>query len=257
MRGKTPKEIAVMAEGGKRLGQILSELLADAKQTVRLEELEAKADKRIQELGGLPSFKTVKNYRWATCLCVNDVVVHGVPSTYALKHGDVLTVDVGMIYGGLHTDTAWTIVIGVNDGSEQYNERERFLTAGRLALREAFGQAIAGNRVGHISMAISAAVRKAGYSIVRSLVGHGVGKNLHEDPQIPGMLVQPLERTPLLVKNMTIAIEVIYAQGDGQVSYDTQDGWSIVTKDGSLSAVFEHTIAITSGKPFVLTELAE
>lgn len=242
---RTPAEIAIMREGGQKLGRILDELLTFATTGVSLLEIDKKADELIASAGGTASFKTVKGYKWATCLCVNEVVVHGIPTDRKLAQGDVLTVDVGLLYKGFHTDTAWTkIVDGQND---------EFLRVGESSLWKAIDQAKPGNYVGHISKAIEDSIVGAGYSIVKSLVGHGVGKTLHEEPQVPGFLKGPIESTPELALGMTIAIEVIYAMGSGAVVYDNDDGWTVATRDRSLTAVFEHTIAVTEGMPIVLT----
>lgn len=249
---KPPQELLVMKEGGRKLASILTALLASSRQGVALKDIDLLAQKLIRAAGGTPSFQTVSGYKWATCLCINDVVVHGVPSAYTLAQGDLLTVDVGLLYKGLHTDTAWTKIIGDKKG-DQREKKERFLDVGEEALWKAIAAAREGNRIGHISQQIHKTVKGAGYSVVRSLVGHGIGKKLHEDPQVPGFLSEPLERTVELKAGMTIAIEVIYAMGKHDVIYDTGDGWSIATKDGSLSSVFEHTIAITKDEPLVLT----
>lgn len=259
---KTNDEIASMTEGGRKLGIILSELLHSAQPGVTLESIEAHAQKRIAKSGGTPSFQMVKGYRWATCLCVNDVVVHGVPSAYVLKDGDVLTIDIGLLYKGLHTDAAWTKIIQNSKLSREagysiqnFEEKEKFLKIGEEALRKATAQAREGNRVGHISKAIQETIEGAGYSIVKSLVGHGVGRQLHEAPPVPGFLRGSIDRTEKLASGMTLAIEVIYAQGRGDLVYENDDGWSIATHDGKLSAVFEHTIAIATHDPLILTRL--
>ncbi len=249
---KTPQELLVMKEGGKKLAGILEELLKASSLGTKLIDIDHLAQKLIRAAGGTPSFQTVSGYKWATCLCVNDVIVHGVPSGYALVEGDVFTVDVGLLYKGLHTDTAWTKIVG-DKPREKRAEKERFLKVGEEALWKAIGAAREGNRIGHISQEIHKTIKDAGYSVVRSLVGHGTGKKLHEAPQVPGFIAEPLARTPELLAGMTLAIEVIYAIGKHDVIYDTGDGWSIATKDGSLSSVFEHTIAITKGDPLILT----
>lgn len=256
---KTPDEIAIMRQGGAKIGTILHQLLDQAQPGVSLMEIEAHADRLIGASGGTASFRTVKGYKWATCLCVNDVVVHGIPTNYVLKDGDVLTIDVGLLYQGFHTDTAWTKIIETKLGFAPeslalLSEKEKFLAVGEQAMWQGIAQARSGNRVGHISQAVQKIIEGAGYGIVKTLVGHGVGRELHEPPQIPGFLKGPIEATPLLVAGMTIAVEVIYARGLGAVVYANDDGWSIATRDGSLASVFEHTIVVTqSGVPIVLT----
>lgn len=253
MTPKTKEELRLMRDGGRKLASVLEVLLAAAKPGVSLLSLEELAQDRIRKSGGTPSFQTVRGYKWATCLCVNEVVVHGVPSVYRLKEEDLLTVDVGLLYKGFHTDTAWTKIVKSPE-TQVDSEKKRFLTVGEEALWSAIRQARAGNHVGHISQTIQEKVEGAGYSIVQSLVGHGVGRELHEEPQIPGFLKGSPDKTPLLVPGMTVAVEVIYAMGKGEVLYENDDGWSIATADRSLSAVFEHTIEITQGEPVVLTK---
>lgn len=241
------EKIRVMQEGGRRLGAILESLLLAAKPGVSLASIDALATTLIKKAGGTPSFTTVSGYKWATCLCVNDVVVHGVPSAYVLKKDDMFTIDIGMLYKGFHTDTAWTKIFA------REAKKERFLRVGEKALWSAIAQARVGNRIGHISRAIQKEVEGAGYSVMRTLIGHGVGRSLHEEPQVPGRLVGDIARTPPLTSGMTLAIEVIYAMGKSPVVYDSPDGWSIATRDHSLSAVFEHTIAVTEDEPLILT----
>ena len=254
MNIKTPEELASMREGGKKLGVILQKLLDYSKSGISLLDIEKLADRLINESGGTASFQTVEEYKWATCLCVNDVVVHGIPTDYILKDGDVLTIDVGLLYKGFHTDTAWTKEVKSQKSKVKSKDKEQFLRIGEEALWNAIEQAKAGNRTGHISRAIQDVVERAGgYKIVRTLVGHGVGKTLHEAPQVPGVLKDPLDSTPLLEIGMTIAIEVIYGEKTGAVGYVNDDGWRIGAKVEWLSSDFGHTIEITPDGPVVLT----
>jgi len=245
------QKISAMREGGKVLGAVLEELLDTAQPGVTLQQIEVLAQKRIKEAGMKPSFSTVADYKWATCLCVNDVIVHGIPTEYTLQEGDLLTIDIGLINKGYHTDTAWSKVIA-NPGFLIDDEVQKFLDVGKIALREAIAQAKEGNHVGHISGTLQRIVEESGYGIVRPLVGHGIGKTLHEEPQIPGFLRGAVEKTPKLHSGMTIAIEVIYTMGNPTVYYH-EDGWSIATRDHSLSAVFEQTVAIAEGEPLIIT----
>jgi len=261
---KTPAQIADMREGGKKLGGILQTLLSHSQPGVKLIDIENEAQRLIKEAGGEPSFSTVEDYKWVTCLCINEQVVHGIPNEYILKDGDVFTIDIGMIYKGFHTDTADTKIIrdptsshsvGLRGaGNEQDTEKERFLDVGRETLKKAIALARPGNRVGHISQCIEKEIKGAGYSVVRSLTGHGVGKTLHEEPMIPEYLDRPIEQTPLLTAGMTIAIEIIYAMGKGSIVYENQDGWTLASKDRSLTAVFEHSVALQEDQTQVLTE---
>ncbi len=254
---KTPGEIAIMREGGQKLGGILEQLLALAIPGENLLHIESEAQRLIKEAGGTPSFQTVAGYKWATCLCINEAVVHGIPKDYLLQDGDILTIDVGMLYKGFHTDIAWTKEVKSQKSKVKSEDIEKFLQVGQDALWKAIDQARVGNRIGHISKTIQEIIEGAGYGIVRTLVGHGVGRQLHEAPQIPGYLRVPVEETPELTIGMTLAIEIIYAMGGGAVVYPNDDGWTIATKDQSLSAVFEHTVAITSAEPSILTQRGE
>lgn len=249
---KTPEEIQAMRVGGDKIGRILQELLAMSVPGTRLLDLEAYAQKRIKEEGGLPSFSTVADYKWATCLCVNDVVVHGIPSEYCLKHGDVFTIDIGMIYEGLHTDTAWSLIVG--DEKDKTESKKRFLTVGAETLWKAIAVAKPGNRIGNISEVIQREIEGAGYNVIKDLTGHGVGRKLHEEPMIPEYIRGDIARTPLLASGMTIAIEVIYAEGKGTIEYVGDDGWALASRDQSLTATFEHTIVIGDPESTVLTK---
>lgn len=246
---KTPEEIAIMREGGKKLGIILEDLLEFSQTGVVLLDIEKRANELILASGATPSFSTVPGYKWATCLNVNEVVVHGIPSTYALRDGDVFTIDIGLIYKGLHTDTAGTKIIGPS------KKNEEFLNTGKLALERGIEAARVGNRIGDISKIVQETIEGAGYSIVKSLVGHGVGRDLHEEPQIPNYLRGSIANTLPLREGMTIAIEPIYAMGRGEIVYENTDGWTLATRDRSLTSVFEHSLAITASGPVVLTKL--
>ncbi len=250
---KTGEEIAVMREGGAKLGSILVTLLQFAQPGVSLSAIEEQANMLIDKSGGTASFKTVEGYHWATCLCVNEVVVHGIPTPYVLKDGDMLTIDIGLIYGGFHTDTAWTKVVGA-DPSPEKARKEDFLRVGQEALEKAITLARIDTHIGEISDSTQKIIEGAGYSIVKSLVGHGVGRELHEDPQVPNYARGAAENTYQFRGNETIAIEPIYTMGSGSVVYENDDGWTIATRDRSVAAVFEHSLAISENGPIVLTK---
>lgn len=262
---KTEEEIEVMRQGGRILAEALKEVLNHVRVGVSELELDKLAEKLILEKGGEPGFKKVDGYRHAICISTNDVVVHGVPTAYKLKEGDVVGIDCGVFYKGFHTDMAQTVRIKdepARNASQsdaggglmiKENEVDRFLETGERAMWEGIKAARLGNRIGDISKAIQNVVEGQGYSVVRSLIGHGVGRELHEEPEVPGFLSGPILKTPLLKIGMTIAIEVIYNMGKSDVVYSNSDGWTIKTKDGSLSGLFERTIAITQNDPEVLT----
>jgi methionyl aminopeptidase len=254
IRQKTKEEIAVMREGGKILGNILLELLDYSQVGIKLTDIEALACKRIDESGAKASFATVPEYHWATCLCVNEVVVHGIPTPYVLRDGDVLTIDIGLLFKGFHTDTAWTKIVGV-DASADKEKKITFLQIGQKTLFEAIKLGTIGNHVGDISASNQKILAGAGYGIVKSLVGHGVGYELHEDPQVPNYVRGAAANTYQFRGGETIAIEPIYTMGpSGSVVYENDDGWTISSRDRSIAAVFEHSIAITDNGPLVLTE---
>ncbi len=244
---KTPKEIEIMAKGGRRLASALGKVLAAVKVGVSLAELDQLAESLIKKSGGESSFKKVKNYYWTTCLNINQGVVHGIPNQYRLKKGDCLSVDIGNFYQGFHTDMARTLWVGEK-------KKEPFLEAGRKALKAATKEAKPGNRVGHLSMAIEKEIRKAGLRPVNNLTGHGVGRQLHEAPQIFCFLKEKVEKTARLEPGMVLAIEVIYVQGQPELVL-RNDGWTVETLDGKLAALFENTVAVTQKGPLILTPL--
>jgi len=252
---KTEEEIEIMRIGGQILAEVLREVLKDAKPGVSEVELDRLAKELIREKGAESSFKKVKGYKHAICVSTNDVVVHGVPTGYKLKEGDIIGIDCGVYYRGFNTDVAHTVRVQSSKFKvKSSDEVDRFLETGKRALEEAIKVARTGNRVGHISKKIQDIVEGAGYSVVRSLVGHGVGRSLHEDPEVPCYLNEKIEKTPLLVEGLAIAVEVIYNMGKADVIYSNDDGWTIKTKDGSLAGLFERTVAITKEGPLILTK---
>lgn len=244
---RTPEEIELMRESGKITAFILRKILAKVKPGVKGANLENLAGSLLDKFKVKASFKTVKKYPFAICFSLNDEVVHGLPGERKLKEGDLLSVDFGVLRKGWHSDMARTIIVK----SQRSKEIEKFLETGKRALEKAIEQARAGNRVGNISLAIQRTVEGAGYSVVKSLTGHGIGRKLHEDPQIPCFSQGSIEKTPLLEEGMVLAIEVMYGQGRGEVE---TKGWPVVTKDGSFSGHFENTIAITKKGPIILTK---
>lgn len=243
---KTPQEVDIMAEGGQKLSLVLADILPKIKPSLNTLRLDSLIEKEIVRAGGLPSFKMVKGYHHASCIGLNNEVVHSIPvSDKFIKKGDLVKVDLGMFYKGFHTDLSWTVEV-------ETNKYRGFLNAGKRALCEAVGVAKAGNRVGHISQQIQTVIEGAGFKPVKVLTGHGVGKRLHEDPLIPGYLKGSLENTVQLECGMTLAIEIIYTQGSSEVVLGA-DGWTISTKDGRMAGLFEKTIAINKSEPLVLT----
>lgn len=245
------EKIKSMSIAGKILGEVLDAILEAAKPGVSENDLDMLAQDLILKKGGKPGFKRVPGYKNTICISVNDVVVHGIPTSRILKEGDVVGIDCGVFLNGYHTDMAETIKVQSSD-----DKIDRFLKIGRRALFEGIKQAKVGNRVGHISRAIQDTVEGAGYSVVRSLIGHGVGKKLHEPPEVPGYLSTTIDKTPELSEGMTLAVEVIYNMGKPEVMYGDDD-WTISTEDKSLSGLFERTILITDSGHKLLTRLKD
>ncbi|MCL4382685.1 MAG: type I methionyl aminopeptidase [Patescibacteria group bacterium] len=246
---KTKEEMEIMKKGGQILAGVMEKVKRNVRPGVSTLELDRLADKLISQKGE-PSFKKVRDYKWASCMCVNDIVVHGIPGDYKLKEGDLLGIDIGMLYQGFHSDMAQTVIVG----EQKEKNKLKFLKTGQKALEKAINQALVGKHIGHLSAIIQETVEKEGYSSVRALTGHGIGKNLHEEPAIPCFLEDKVEKTPKLKEGMTLAVEIIYNQGKAQVVYRNDDGWTIQTEDGKLSGLFEDTIAITAKGPIVLTQ---
>ncbi|MBI4129944.1 type I methionyl aminopeptidase [Candidatus Roizmanbacteria bacterium] len=259
VNSSTTERQKVMQEGGEHLSHILNQILSHISPGVTPLELDRLAERLIKQAGGSPSFQTVGDYRWATCICVNDCVVHGIPTSTPLKEGDVVGVDVGILYKGYHTDTSWTLRVQNSKLKTQNSKPDKidiFLETGEKALSNAITQVKPGNRIGHISRAIQETIEEAGYSVVHELIGHGIGTKLHEEPEVPGVLRKPVSKTPLLREGMMLAIEVIYTMGKPEVYIDDTDGWTIRTKDGTISALFEKTVAVVRDGVLVLTEHA-
>ncbi|KKU62357.1 MAG: Methionine aminopeptidase [Candidatus Amesbacteria bacterium GW2011_GWC1_47_15] len=250
---KTPDEIKIMAEGGRLLAEIREKAAAAAKSGVTTEEIDRTADELIIKTGGKASFKLVPGYKHATCIIINDEVVHGIPGKRVIQSGDIVGIDVGLYYKGFHTDTAVTVRVE-GPKSRRVKEIDKFLETGRLALKRAVEQARPGKRVADISRVMQETVEAAGYSAVRALTGHGVGRELHEEPTIPCFTAGPHDHSPALVPGMVLALEIMFNEGLPDVVYKNDDGWTIGTADGKISGLFEHTVAVTARGPLILTQ---
>ncbi len=249
---RNPQELALLKKSGEITARALKMVIEASYPGVSLLQLEEIATREITRLGGQSSFKTVPGYYYTTCLTVNDEVVHGIPRPITLREGDVLGVDLGAVYKGWHTDSAWSVLVGGQEaGNGQEGEKRRFLKAGEEALWKAVAQAKAGNRIGDISSALQQTVERAGYRVVKSLSGHGVGRAAHEDPEVPTFGKEGVGLK--LQENMTIAIESIYAGGRGEI-YEKDDGWTLATDDGSLGGLFEMSVIVGKNGPEVLTD---
>jgi len=242
-----------MAAAGAVVAGTLALLEERLEPGISMTELDRLAEEYIRSQGGIPTSKGYKGaggvpFPTATCISPNDVIVHGIPSGYRANEGDIISFDIGVTRDGLIADSAATFPVG-----EISSDAQRLLDVCQAALRAGIEAAQVGARVGDISAAIQPVVEDAGFSIVRSLVGHGVGKHYHEEPQVPNFVTS--YRGPELVEGMTIAIEPMITAGDPDV-YLHDDGWTISTDDRSLTAHFEHTVAVTAEGPRVLTRPA-
>ena len=244
---KSAREIEVMAEGGRILAATLAMLRGAVRPGISTGELDAMAEAFIRSHpGARPSFKGLYGFPGTLCTSINHEIVHGIPSKKrVLKEGDIVSIDVGVAYGGFHTDSAATIPVGPVDETTQ-----RLLDVTQASLRAGIAAAVVGNHIGDIGAAVQAVVERAGFSIVRDLVGHGIGVEFHEEPQVPNH-GKP-KRGAKLVPGLTIAIEPMVNVGTPGTR-TLPDKWTIVTADGKLSAHFEHTVAITENGPRVLT----
>jgi methionyl aminopeptidase len=242
---KSPREIEKMAATGALVAETIAHVGSLLRAGVTTDELDAAAGTFIRDRGGIPTSEGYKGYPKAICISVNDVVVHGIPDDLTVDEGDLVTIDVGVTLDGYIADSAYTF--GVADVE---TEEQRLLDVAQDALAAGIAEAVVGNRVGDVSHAIQEVVEGGGFSVVRSLVGHGVGRHYHEDPHIPNF-GEP-GRGPRLSEGMTIAIEPMITAGSPEVLIE-DDGWTIRTTDGSMSAHFEHTVAITVDGPRILT----
>lgn len=250
---KKPNEIAIMKKAGKILADVLYEVLDHARPGVTERELDKLAEELIIKKGGEPGFKKVEGYHHTLCVATNDVVVHGIPGKYKLKEGDIIGLDCGVYLEGFHTDMAETVYVG--DPSRMPGDIKKFLTVGKQGMLAGIAQVKPNNRIGDISKAIQGTIEeKGGYAVTRSLIGHGVGRELHEEPEVPGYLEGKIENTPRLRPGMTIAVEVIYTMGSPEVMYSGEDDWTILSADGSLGGLFERTVLVTQTGHEVITE---
>jgi methionyl aminopeptidase len=242
---KSEAEIEAMAKAGRVVADALAIIGEAIRPGVTTKELDEAAEEYIRSQGGAPTFKGYHGFPASICASPNSMVVHGIPGAYSLKDGDVISIDVGVTLEGFVADSAYTFAVGDIDP-----EAQRLLDACQAALEAGIEEARAGNRVGDISAAVQRTTEGAGFSVVRSLVGHGIGRSMHEEPQIPNF-GEP-GSGPLLAPGMTLAIEPMINAGTASVVV-AEDRWSISTEDGSLSAHFEHTVAVTEDGPRILT----
>jgi methionyl aminopeptidase len=243
---KSPEEIEKMARAGRIVAEVLDTLKDVVAIGVTTKEIENFADERIKARGGIPAFKGYRGYPASVCTSVNEQVVHGIPSSRVLKDGDIVSIDIGVYMDGFYGDGAVTIPVGTVD-----REAAELIKVTEEALYLGIQNAVEGNRLYDISGAVQRHVEKNGFSVVRLFVGHGIGRELHEEPQVPNYGVPG--QGPRLKRGMTLAIEPMVNAGSHEVVI-LDDGWTAVTKDGKKSAHFEHTVLVTSDKPRILTK---
>jgi methionyl aminopeptidase len=242
---KTERDLEQMRPAGAVAATVLEEVSAFVKPGVTTRQVDQFAAERIRHHGGKSAFLGYRKYPCHTCISVNDEVVHGMANDRQLRFGDIVSVDCGVMFKGFIGDTARTIAVGGCGVAAQ-----RLMDVTQQALTQGVAQAVAGNRVTDISRAIQNYVEGNGYSVVREFVGHGVGRTMHEEPQVPNFV--DAKSNQRLRPGMTIAIEPMVNAGRPEVKI-LKDGWTVVTQDGSLSAHFEHTVLITEGEPEILT----
>ncbi len=238
-----------MGEAGKRLRRVVNELRTIIKPGITTNLIDKTAENLIIKYGGKPSFKEVDGYKWTTCLPINEQIVHTPPTDRIILNGDLLTLDIGFYYKKYHTDFATSFIVGDRKDQKTID----FLEIGKKAIDKAIKQVKIGNYIGNISETIQKTVESAGYNVSETLVGHGIGHTLHEDPMVPGILEGRISNTPKIEKGLVIAVEVIYMMGARAVEIEKNSKWSIKTADNSLSACFEHTIAVADNEAIILT----
>jgi methionyl aminopeptidase len=251
---KSAREIEIMRRSGKITSRVLTALMQAVHPGMSTGDLDAMAEKGIRELGGVPTFKGYHGFTGSICASINDEVVHGIPGSRRLRDGDLLSIDIGTTFEGYVSDSAATVAVGTISADAQ-----RLLDVTQQCLMVGIAAMQSGNHIGDIGAAVQTHAEKHGFGVVRDLVGHGVGREMHEEPQVPnfgspgaGMQLRP---------GLVLAIEPMITQGSHPVNI-LKDGWTVVTADGKLAAHFEHTIAVTDAGPKILTlrdfaELAE
>ena len=247
---KSPSEIAVMRIAGSILAAVLEELRAMIRPGVSLAEIDKKAEQRTKAYNAVPAFKGYNGFPASVCTSVNEEVVHGIPGNRILKNGDIVGLDFGVVFQGFYADSAITVPVG-----QVSSEVSNLIRVTEEALFKGISQAKPGNRLYDISGAIQQYVEANGFSVVRDLVGHGIGRKMHEAPQIPNFVGNDFN--PRLKTGMALAIEPMVNIGTYEVEVDAKDNWTVRTLDRKFSAHFEHTVAITGDEPEILTLLRQ
>lgn len=242
---KSAEELATMRRAGRIVADTISRLHDALRPGVTTKQLDQLAEETITSAGATPSFKGYRGFPASICTSVNEEIVHGIPGPRELQDGDIISLDVGALLDGFHADSAWTFPVGDVDA-----EAQRLLAVTEQALAAAIAQCRPGNRLGDVGYAVEQIADRAGFGIVREYAGHGVGRALHEEPWVPNY--GPPGRREVLAAGMTVAIEPMVNEG-GDATKSLADGWTVVTADGTRSAHFEHTVAITDDGHSVLT----
>jgi len=245
MKHRSDEEIELIKQSSLLVGKAIAAVAEKLRPGITTESMDEVADEFIRSHGGIPAFKGFKKFPASICVSINAQVVHGIPGKYELKEGDVVSVDCGVLMNSFYGDSAYTFLVG--EGDEKV---KRLLRVTKESLYKGIEHAVAGKRVGDISNAVQEHAESNGYSVVRELVGHGIGKQLHEKPEIPNYGRKGDGKT--LIENMTIAIEPMINMGKRNVTQD-RDGWTIRTVDGMPSAHFEHTVAVRKEKAEILS----
>ncbi|MBI2909888.1 MAG: type I methionyl aminopeptidase [Chloroflexi bacterium] len=242
---KSPQEVELMRQAGRIVAETLAALVAAVQPGLRTAELDEIANREISQRGGIPSFKGYRGFPASVCISINEEVVHGIPGERRLREGDIVSLDVGAIWEGFHGDAAVTVGVG-----EISPAVKRLIETTEGALAEGIRAARLGRRLGDISAAIQRYAESRGFSVVKEYVGHGIGRNMHEEPNVPNFGARGMG--PRLVKGMTLALEPMVNVGGWRTRVAEND-WTVVTLDGKLSAHFEHTIAIADREAEILT----
>jgi methionyl aminopeptidase len=245
---KSSAELDLMRQSSRIVAQIFDELEPLVRPEIRTRDLDLYAEKRTRELGAVPAFKGYRGYPASVCVSVNEEIIHGIPSGRILQEGDIVSLDFGVLYEGFYSDSAVTVPVG-----RASDEALRLIESAKKSFFKGLEQVREGNRLSDISAAIQRSVESDGFSVIRQFVGHGVGRSLHEEPQIPNFGAPG--RGPKLRPGMTLAIEPMIAVGGWEVEI-LKDGWTAVTKDRTLAAHYEHTVALTENGPEILSARA-
>ena len=243
------EEVRAIRRSNQIVAKILEELGSMIRPGVRTRELDEHAEARTREMGAIPAFKGYRDFPSSLCTSINEEIVHGIPSSRALREGDIISLDFGVLYEGYYGDAAVTFPVG-----EVTSRAKKLIQAAKGAFHKGLDQAKPGNRLSDISHAIQSYVEAQGFSVIRSFVGHGIGLSLHEEPQIPNFGLPG--KGPKIKPGMVFALEPMIALGDWNVEI-LEDNWTAITRDKSLSAHYEHTVAITEEGPEILSELDE